>query len=611
MAFVYGTTNSDVLNAADGVTSGDDWVSGGDGHDTIRGLGGNDDLFGDDGRDRLYGGAGNDWLEGGEGNDDLFGGDDDDFLWGDEGDDELYGEDNDDYLDGGDGADTLDGGDGRDIASYYGSDAGVHVSLQPFLLIGGGNSGGDAEGDTLVNIEDLAGSRYDDELFGNDQANLLWGMEGNDVINGGGGGDEIDGGEGIDIVSYEGSQEGVTVSLLADSAAGGDAAGDQLDNIEILIGSAYADTLSGDDGDNALDGRGGENTLYGYGGEDGLWGGEDDDTMYAGDDADVLKGFGGDDELDGGDEADAMWGGTGNDHYVVDDAADVVTEYADEGIDTVNAAISYTLGVEVENLVLIGVGGLNGTGNDRDNAIVGNNYDNVLSGGGGLDTIKGLGGADIIDGGTDADTMYGGDGYDIFIVDDAGDVVTEAIDEGFDMLQAGVSYSLAAASEVEVLYADPATTAAIDLIGNEFDNFVTGNGGQNTIVGGLGIDTLRGNGGGDVFVWASTAETLQAGDAADVVMDFNRLEGDLLALNPIDADGDAANGDTAFTSVSPVDFTSSFFTGAGQIGYLTTATDTYILINTVVNPGTDGIDYEEATIRLVGVHNPDASWFAL
>jgi Ca2+-binding RTX toxin-like protein len=591
MASVYGTTNSDILNAADGVTSGDDYVYGGDGHDTIRGLGGGDNLFGDDGRDRLFGGTGNDWLEGGEGNDDLFGGDNDDYLWGDEGDDELYGEDNDDYLDGGAGADTLDGGDGKDIAAYYGSDAGVRVSLQPILLIG--NSGGDAEGDRLVNIEDLAGSRYNDELFGNDQANLLWGMEGNDVINGGGGGDEIDGGEGIDTVSYEGSAEGVTVSLMADTAAGGDAAGDQLDNIEILIGSAYADTLSGDDADNALDGRGGENTLYGYGGADGLWGGEDDDTLYGGDDADVLKGFGGDDELDGGDEADTMWGGTGNDLYVVDDAADVVTEYADEGIDTVNAAISYTLGAEVENLVLIGVGGLNGTGNDRDNAIIGNDYDNVLSAGDGVDTMKGLGGADIIDGGTDADTMFGGDGYDIFIVDDFGDVVTETIGEGFDMVQTSVTYSLTAGSEVEVLYADPAGTTAINLIGNEFDNFVTGNEAVNVIVGGHGLDTLRGKGGGDVFLWSSVDETGLSDIDADIVMDYSSAQGDLLQFTDIDADETVA-GNQDFTFIG-----NAAFTAPGQINWFSNGTDTFIQLNTNADLTVDGI------IQLSGVPTGD------
>ena len=588
MAYVSGTTNSDILNAADGVTSGDDYVGGGDGNDTIRGLGGSDDLFGDDGRDRLFGGAGNDWLEGGEGNDDLFGGDNNDFLWGEDGDDELFGEDNDDYLDGGAGADTLDGGDGRDIAAYYSSDAGVHVSLGPFLLIGGGNSGGDAEGDTLVNIEDLAGSRYDDELFGNDQANLLWGMEGNDVINGGGGGDEIDGFEGIDTVSYEGSAEGVTVSLIDDTAAGGDADGDQLDNIEILIGSGYADTLSGDDGDNALDGRGGENTLYGYGGADGLWGGEDDDTLYGGDGTDVLKGFGGNDELDGGDEADSMWGGTGNDLYMVH-PGDVVTEYADEGIDTVDAWINYTLGDHVENLVLAGAGGLSGTGNDLDNAIVGNDYDNLLNGGGGVDTLKGLGGADIIDGGTGADTMYGGDGYDIFIVDDAGDVVTEAIGEGFDMVQTGVSYSLAAGSEVEVLYADPATTAAIDLIGNEFDNFLTGNDAVNIIGGGYGKDTLRGNAGGDVFIWSYVDEIGLSNFDPDIVTDYSSAQGDVLHFTNIDAD-ETVDGNQDFTFIG-----TAAFTAPGQINWFTNGTDTFIQLNTNADLTVDG------TIQLNGV----------
>jgi Ca2+-binding RTX toxin-like protein len=595
MAFVHGTTGSDILNAADGITSGDDDVWGGDGNDTIRGLGGNDDLFGDDGRDKVYGGAGNDWIEGGKGNDDLFGGDNNDFLWGDEGDDELYGEDDDDYLDGGAGADLLDGGDGRDIAAYYGSEEGVHVSLSPFLLIGGGNSGGDAEGDILVNIEDLAGSRYDDELYGNDQANLLWGMEGNDVINGGGGGDEIDGGDGIDTLSYEGSAEGVTVSLLADTASGGDAQGDTLDNIEILIGSAHGDTLSGDDGDNALNGLGGENTLYGYGGEDGLWGGEDDDRLYGGDDADVLKGFGGNDVLDGGDGADAMWGGTGNDTYMVDDAGDVVTEYADEGIDTVDVWIDhYTLGEQFENLVLAGPGGLSGTGNDGDNVIMGNDYGNVIDGGGGGDTIKGLGGDDIIDGGTGADIMLGGDGWDIFIVDDAGDVVTEYAGEGLlDMVQTSVSYSLAAGSEVEVLYADPATTtAAINLTGNEFDNFLTGNDGINVLVGGLGIDTLRGNGGGDAFLWSSVEEIGLSNP--DVVADYSRAQGDVLHFSNIDADETVA-GDQNFAFIG-----TAAFTAPGQINWYSNGTDTFIQLNTNADLAADAI------VQISGVPSGDS-----
>src|SRR5262245_3628754 len=184
MAYVYGTTNADILNADDGVTSGDDHVYGGDGNDTIRGLGGDDYIFGDDGRDTIFGGDGYDIIEGGKGKDELHGGDDNDILWGQEGDDTLYGDNNNDYLDGGIGAGRLDGGDGIDTAAYYASQEAVHVSLSPFHLIGTGNWGGDAEGDTLYSIENLVGSKYDDELYGNNQANLLWGMEGNDFING-------------------------------------------------------------------------------------------------------------------------------------------------------------------------------------------------------------------------------------------------------------------------------------------------------------------------------------------------------------------------------------------------------------------------------------------
>ena len=164
MAFVYGTTSSDILNADDGITSGNDAVYAGDGNDTIHGLGGGDILYGEDGRDTIYGGDGVDWLYGGKNDDSLFGGDDDDFLFGEDGDDELDGGNSDDYFDGGAGADTLDGGNGNDTAAYYLSEEGVHVSLNPAQWPGSGNSGGDAEGDTLVNIENLIGSRYDDEL---------------------------------------------------------------------------------------------------------------------------------------------------------------------------------------------------------------------------------------------------------------------------------------------------------------------------------------------------------------------------------------------------------------------------------------------------------------
>jgi Ca2+-binding RTX toxin-like protein len=495
MATIFGTSSSETINAADGMTSGDDTVFAGDGNDTIRGLGGDDYLKGEDGNDTIYGGDGFDTLYGGKNEDTLYGGNDNDSLFGQQGDDHLYGENNDDYLIGGAGADTLDGGDGNDTASYVGSDAAVHVSLEP-VLPAGYNSGCEAEGDILVNIENLDGSKYDDELHGNDHDNLLVGYDGNDH-------------------------------------------------------------------------------LYGGDGNDGLYGSQ------------------GNDVLDGGAGADHMVGGTENDTYIVDNAGDVVTELAGEGIDTVDAYINYTLGDNVEGLVLAGVGGLSGTGNDLDNAILGNDYDNLLSGGGGADFIFGLGGSDIIDGGPGADTMLGGQGFDIYIVDNAGDVVTEYAGEGVDQVQTSVSYTLAPGSEVEVLYADPATTTApISLTGNELDNFLTGNDGINVLVGGLGVDTLRGNGGGDAFLWSSVAET--SASNPDIVTDYSSAQGDVLHFTNIDADETVA-GNQDFTFIG-----SAAFTAPGQINWFSNGTDTFIQLNTNADLAPDGI------VELKGVPTGDS-----
>jgi Ca2+-binding RTX toxin-like protein len=292
-----------------------------------------------------------------------------------------------------------------------------------------------------------------------------------------------------------------------------------------------------------------------------------------------------------------MWGGTGDDTYVVDHAADVVTEFAGEGSDTVYAFIDYKLGDNVEDLCL--ASGYSGTGNDLDNFIYGNDYPNLLNGDGGADTIIGLDGDDIINGGTNADTMVGGQGFDFFIVDDPGDVVSEYIGEGIDQVQTSVSYALTAGSEVEVLYADQSTTAAINLVGNEFDNSVTGNDGVNVIVGGLGLDTLRGEGSGDVFLWSSVAES--EAYRPDVVVDFNRAEGDLLHFTNMDADDSVpGDGDQNFTFID-----TAAFTAPCQINWFTNGTDTFIQLNTNTDSAADSV------IQINGVHTVDASWFFL
>ena len=208
---------------------------------------GNDTVYAGTGRDSVFGSAGNDYYDGGEGydylgytdalagvlidltlatgqvrsinaNDAAFVGVDtftnfeyiggskfDDRIigdaastrfWGADGNDQLFGGDGDDELLGGLGNDTLDGGDGLDVAWYAGVVGGVTVSL---AASGAQNTGHGM--DTLINIEAVTGTYYDDVLAGNDGANRLYGEGGNDRITGGGGNDVIDGSSGLDILT--------------------------------------------------------------------------------------------------------------------------------------------------------------------------------------------------------------------------------------------------------------------------------------------------------------------------------------------------------------------------------------------------------------------------
>jgi hypothetical protein len=128
-----------------------------------------------------------------------------------------------------------------------------------------------------------------------------------------------------------------------------------------------------------------------------------------------------------------MAGGTGNDFYTVDDAGDLV-ESPGQGTDTVVSTIDLALGSNVENLLLL----------DGATAGVGNTLNNFIEGTSGNDTLNGGLGNDTLDGGTGADSLIGGKGNDTYIIDDAGDAVSENPGDGVDTVQA----SLATASRI-------------------------------------------------------------------------------------------------------------------------------------------------------------------
>ncbi len=130
------------------------------------------------------------------------------------------------------------------------------------------------------------------------------------------------------------------------------------------------------------------------------------DQIFALGGNDFLYGLGGNDLLDGGLGSDRMAGGIGNDTYIVDSAADIVVEAANEGTaDTVRASATITLGANVEHLILSGIAAIGGTGNTLANIMLGNAGANAINGGGGNDLINGAGGNDILTGGLGNDTF--------------------------------------------------------------------------------------------------------------------------------------------------------------------------------------------------------------
>ncbi|MGC4095936.1 MAG: calcium-binding protein [Nitrospira sp.] len=384
----------------------------------IFGTPGNDpDLNGTSGADNIFGLAGDDTLVGGDANDHLF---------GDSGNDRLFGGNGNDRLNGGIGNDRLDGGTGIDVADYNsafvdppgpvgpqfvtGATAGVTVNLN---LTGAQNTGGSGI-DTLVSIENLIGTNFNDTLIGNAADNVLSGLNGNDTLNGnsgndrllgGSGNDTLNGGTGSDMLNggagndllngdtgndfadYSTATAGVTVSLnVAGSQNTGGAGLDTLMSIENLIGSNFNDkfTIIHPDGDTrfyTLNGGNGDDELsdegYRFDSSVTLNGGTGNDTLTVSE-----TGFGRDALLNGGDGNDLLMGPAYGNATLNGDAGD------DE---------------------LHGNGTLNGgAGNDTlESVFVGNNDagEGTFNGGAGNDTLRAQDGYYTLNGGAGADTL--------------------------------------------------------------------------------------------------------------------------------------------------------------------------------------------------------------
>lgn len=446
------------LRFADGTVWGIDAIlaklfAGTSSADLIYGTTRDDAINGSDGDDILHGVSGNDVLAGGAGNDQLWGDAGSDTLQGGQGDDRYVVDDVGDVVveTSSEGNDTIESS-----VSYA-----ISQNVEKLVLTGSADISG-------------TGGTGNDAIFGNSGANALVGGAGDDSLDGGSGVDNLTGGAGNDAYFVDNSSDVV----VEQSAEGTD------------VIHAYSDyTLSANVEKLIL--------IEGSGAYQG--------TGNAGNE--IIIGNSSDNRLDGAAGADQLMGGAGNDTYVVDNAGDQVVEAANEGSDTVESSVSYTLGATLENLTLVGNANLDGTGNDQNNTMAGNAGNNRL------------------DGGLGSDDLYGAEGNDYFIANEIGDWIYEYEGEGLDTVERRFETNLILSDNVENLIL---ATGIQTGNGNDLENLITGNSGDNRIAGLEGDDELLGLDGNDAM-WGGGGSDRLIGAAGDDYLDgsegVDHLEG--------------------------------------------------------------------------------------
>lgn len=365
----------------------------------------------------------------------------------------------------------------------------------------------------------LFGEDGNDTLTGGSRNDDLYGGPGDDLLTGNGGNDLIDGGAGSDTASFAGAAGPVSVSLAAGTATGQGT--DTLTGIEHVIGSPFADLLTGDGNANSLSGGGGNDTLSGGAGDDTLAGGADRDTAsFAGasgpvavslaagtasgagtdslTDIEDLVGSAFNDTLTGSDAANAIDGGLGNDAIDAMGGDDSATWRSGDGTDTLAG----------------------GSGTDRLDATVSGSIS--LAGSGATAVLTSNGSVSMT--GVEVVSLVGSGGSDSFAFGDvsATAVTTISADAGagtdsasFASAGAGVTVDLAAGTATgfsQFLGFESVT-------GSSAADTLRGDGGANTLDGGLGNDSLDARGGNDVVAWSTGAgnDAIEGGSGSDTL----------------------------------------------------------------------------------------------
>ena len=408
----------------------------------------------------ILGQPGAGYLRGREGHDTLIAQSGEDFLFGGPGNDTLSG---------GDGADYIDGGSGQDTAEYAAAEAGLLADLK----FSDANTGA-ASGDIYVSVESLAGTAYNDRLYGDHHTNtlfgagaidMLYGRDGNDVLyggeeddllEGGAGADGLFGGAGHDRAQYVLSSTSVTADLKFSFANKGDAEGDVFSGIEGLYGSIHDDRLFGNNGPNAIFGSTGVDIIYGRDGDDRLYGGE------------------GNDLIEGGAGSDVIFGGNGFDRvqYVLADAGvlvDLKFAFANYGEALGDAYY------DIEGIY----------GSSFDDRLFGDDEANAIYGADGVDILYGRNGNDTLFGGEGNDLLEGGIGADVFI----GGAGTDRVN--YQLAKTGLTVDLGNSLRNSGDAAGDTFESIENVYGSKFDDIISGDEADNTLWGGSGADVFE------------------------------------------------------------------------------------------------------------------------
>jgi Ca2+-binding RTX toxin-like protein len=556
---------------------GNDTLRTGAGDNTLYGDAGNDILAGGVGADHLDGGAGSDTasyedspsavtinlqagtnagadatgdtfasienVTGSAFNDVLIGDANANTLSGLASNDTLAGSGGDDTLNGGAGVDSFDGGADYDRISFYALNAmqgaSADLTTQTIANDGFGNA------ETMTGIESFGlATSFADNLNGNHQANEFFVGTGDQAY--GQGGDDTfwiagvpllaSGGDGVDTINFaadsgkliadsngDGLAEivaqtrGIIVDIasgtISEDGFGGSSGAGAFLEFERIVGTRFADTISGDSNATEIYGGDGNDTLSGGGGDDTIIGDAGNDTLVGDAGADTLQGGDGADTLRGGAGADTIQGGGG-----FFDTATYDTSASGVAVDLQNQTAT---GGDAEGDVLGTIESV--TGSAFADTLYGDSARNVLTGGAGNDFLDGRG---------EGDTLHGGDGDDLLIgsTGDAGNDLNGG--DGFDTVSyANSTAPIVVQSPTAVRVGHNSVSSVFDslssiekIIGSSFDDTMFGDGGSNLFSGGggsdiinayAGSDVLDGDAGDDYLFGSDGDDTLRGGDGND------------------------------------------------------------------------------------------------